>query len=433
MRPPPRRGGRTLASFDTRWQTDLPLSEGETREGRSGSAALSAALRARRGSHAWLRSSSPVTPVRQAALRSPCPTTRRPAATVAGTTVAAAQARRAARTTDDEPRSGAGPDAGCARRRRPRSRRRGALRAPSTAAASPPTPRSSAATTTVVRTAPRTTPSVRHEARCTRRRGAARPVREGAGVEGREGRSVEEAGAGPPSLPRPLCASRTTPSGWRCPVGALIVGRPDRGPDTGLLVLAALLLATAAAGALVLGVAARSARATHDRAPPRSPLVPRRALRRGRAARARRRRAGTARPRAATAAAAAAGSGRRSRVTWVVRPGGRHVDERLRRGGGLGGHGRHGTSRARSRTGGPFYGNSVTVQKDSSPPADRTRALSREPGRRRVVHEAHLGLASAATTGPPGSRRAAGAARTAGLTAARSPSAAPAPTTPATP
>ena len=43
------------------------------------------------------------------------------------------------------------------------------------------------------------------------------------------------------------------------PVGALIVGRPDRGPDPGLLVLAALLLGVAAAGALVLGIAARSA------------------------------------------------------------------------------------------------------------------------------------------------------------------------------
>ena len=43
------------------------------------------------------------------------------------------------------------------------------------------------------------------------------------------------------------------------PVGALIVGRPDRGPDAGLLVLAAFLLATAAAGGFVLGIAARSA------------------------------------------------------------------------------------------------------------------------------------------------------------------------------
>ena len=43
------------------------------------------------------------------------------------------------------------------------------------------------------------------------------------------------------------------------PIGALIVGRPDRGPDTALLVLAALLLATAAAGGFVLGIAARSA------------------------------------------------------------------------------------------------------------------------------------------------------------------------------
>jgi hypothetical protein len=43
------------------------------------------------------------------------------------------------------------------------------------------------------------------------------------------------------------------------PVAALVVGRPDRGPDTALLVLAAFLLATAAAGAFVLGIAARSA------------------------------------------------------------------------------------------------------------------------------------------------------------------------------
>jgi hypothetical protein len=42
-------------------------------------------------------------------------------------------------------------------------------------------------------------------------------------------------------------------------VGALLVGRPDAGPDAGLLLLAGLLLAVAAAGALVLGVAVRRA------------------------------------------------------------------------------------------------------------------------------------------------------------------------------
>jgi hypothetical protein len=43
------------------------------------------------------------------------------------------------------------------------------------------------------------------------------------------------------------------------PVGALIVGRPGASPDAGLLVLAALLLVVAAAGTLVLAVAARGA------------------------------------------------------------------------------------------------------------------------------------------------------------------------------
>ena len=41
------------------------------------------------------------------------------------------------------------------------------------------------------------------------------------------------------------------------PVGALIVGRPGAEPDAGLLALAGLLLVVAAAGTLVVGVAAR--------------------------------------------------------------------------------------------------------------------------------------------------------------------------------
>ena len=43
------------------------------------------------------------------------------------------------------------------------------------------------------------------------------------------------------------------------PVGALIVGRPGAEPDAGLLALAGLLLVVAAAGTLVVGVAAREA------------------------------------------------------------------------------------------------------------------------------------------------------------------------------
>ena len=173
-------------------------------------------------------------------------------ATVAGTT--AAQARPAARATTTSPAVAPvpTPDAPVVAAN-PSSP--SAARAQSTAAASPP-PAQPAATTTVVRTAPRTTPSV-----STRR---AAPVKKAARPSGKE--TVSKAAEAAPS--KPARAAEPAPTALRVPhdtlrlalpVGALIVGRPDRGPDTGLLVLAAFMLATAAAGGFVLGIAARSA------------------------------------------------------------------------------------------------------------------------------------------------------------------------------
>lgn len=164
-----------------------------------------------------------------------------------------AQARPAARTTGTSPAATLvpTPDAPVVATTQSPS----AARAPSTAAESPP-PAQTAATTTVVRTAPRSMPSVP-----TRR---AAPVTRAARPSGKATVSKDTKAAPPRPAPaaEPVATALRVPHDTlrlALPVGALIVGRPDRGPDSGLLVLAAFLLATAAAGGFVLGIAARSA------------------------------------------------------------------------------------------------------------------------------------------------------------------------------
>jgi hypothetical protein len=175
-------------------------------------------------------------------------------ATVAGRT--ATQARPAARATTTSPAAAPvpTPDAPVVAAAQPSS----AARAPSTAAVSPP-PVQPAATTSVVRTAPRTTPSgpTRRAAPVAR---AARPS--GKASASKAAKAAKAAPSKPARTAEPAATALRVPHDTlrlALPVGALIVGRPDRGPDPGLLVLAAFLLATAAAGGFVLGVAARSA------------------------------------------------------------------------------------------------------------------------------------------------------------------------------
>ena len=275
---PPRGAAAAPSHRLTRGSDRSTVGRGETREGRSGSACdSSCGARARRGSGSSC-SRSLVTGSRAGRRRLAAPRARRPAARPRARPAprSSAAVRAPPRDADDSGDAGPAaapvptPDAPVvaadaqhatgARAPRARRRRAGRRRRPRQPAlehdASSRTGhrrrRSSVVTT---RADPTTQPAPPSGSDARRRSN-----------EGRRRRSRSRRTRGSRVVRARSCASRTTPSGWALPVGALIVGRPGAGPTPDCSSLAALLLVTAAAGTLVAGARRpRSCEATHDR------------------------------------------------------------------------------------------------------------------------------------------------------------------------